>query len=320
MTKEQNQKAFIFPGQGSQYIGMGKDFYEKYPVCKEVFQQADEILHFGLSKLIFSGSLQELTLTKHAQPAIFVTSIALLRALQKELPQIKPQAAGGLSLGEYSALTAAEKIAFSDALVLVQKRAFLMHEACEKNKGTMAAVIGLEADRIEELLYPMQKDRVFAANFNTPGQTVISGSIEGVEKASAMLKEKGARKIVPLKVHGAFHSGLMQEAQTGLEKAIETTEFVNSPVRVVMNAEGGFVDGKEEMKKALVRQMTNPVRWQKCVEALDGFGTRLFIEIGPGKTLFNMNKKIKVQGETVNLEKISDLDVIYQEIMNNVAK
>ncbi len=314
MTQNLKKIAFLFPGQGAQYSGMGQDFFQKYLVARETFQEADELLHFKLSELIFSGSLQKLTLTKNAQPAIFVVSFALLRVLQKEFPGLKPQAAGGLSLGEYTALAAAEKLAFAEALLLVQKRAFLMHEACEKHKGTMAAVMGMEADALEKLLNPMRRDNVFPANFNTPGQTVISGSFEGIEKAGRLLKEQGAKKIIPLKVHGAFHSGLMEEARIKLTPAIEKTSFVESSIDVVMNVIGGFVKDIKKMKKALILQIVNPVRWQKCVEALDEFGSELFIEIGPGKTLTNMNRKIGVKGKTVNLEKVSDLDAIYQEI------
>lgn len=316
MPNKTKKIAFLFPGQGAQYPGMGKDFFDQFAVAKETFQEADDLLHFSLSKLIFSGSLEELTLTKNAQPAIFVESLALLRVLKKEMSALDPQATAGLSLGEYSALTAAGKLTFKEALLLVQKRAELMHSACEKNKGTMAAVLGMEAEIVEKLLLPLAKDQVFPANFNTPGQVVISGSVPGVEKASLLLKEKGAKKVIPLKVHGAFHSDLMEEARISLAPEIEKTAFLESPIKVAMNVPGDFVQDIKKMKEFLIAQLVSPVRWQKCVEALDRSGIDLFIEIGPGKTLSAMNRKIQPKGSTLSLEKVSDLELIHQEVFN----
>lgn len=306
--------AFIFPGQGAQYTAMGKDFFEKYFVAKEVFEEADDLLHFPLAKLIFSGPLEDLTLTRNAQLAIFVVSIALLKVLQKELPDLTPFAAAGLSLGEYTALTAAEKLSFQDALLLVQKRAEFMHEACEKRKGAMAAVLGLDAEMVETLLAPLAEDLVWPANFNSPGQTVISGTEKGVEKALLLLKEKGAKKIIPLKVHGAFHSGLMEEAKIKLTPYIEKVEIKPSDVKVALNVTGDLVEKDVQIRQNLILQVTNPVRWQKCIETLDRNGIDFFIEIGPGKTLSAMNKKIAPKGRTLSLEKTEDLQLIYEEI------
>ncbi len=319
MIKDNQKLAFLFPGQGAQYPGMGKDFFDQYSIAKETFQQADDLLHFSLSKLIFSGSLEELTLTKNAQTAIFVVSLALLRVLKKEMPNLELRATGGLSLGEYTALVAAGKLTFEEALLLVKKRAELMHNACERHKGTMAAVLGMDSEKLEKFMMPLRKDQVYPANFNTPGQVVISGTFEGVEKASRLLKEEGVKeakkiKVIPLKVHGAFHSGLMEEAQISLAPEIEKASFLKSSIAVVMNVIGGFVEDTEKMKEALILQIVNPVRWQHCVETLDQSGIDLFIEIGPGKTLSAMNKKIGVKGKTLSLEKVSDLELIHQEV------
>ena len=236
--------AWIFPGQGAQYAGMGKDFFDSFLVAKETFQQADDLLGFPLSRIIFEGPEDLLTQTKHSQVAILVTSMAVLRVLQKEFPHLKPSICAGLSLGEYTALCASGRLGFADTLLLVQERARLMNEACENTPGTMAAVLGLDAADVEAVVKDLEG--VWVANFNAPGQTVISGTKEGVEKGILALKEKGAKRAIPLAVHGAFHSALMQSAEKGLAPWIEKANLQASPIDFVMNVPGDFVQTNED--------------------------------------------------------------------------
>lgn len=306
-----NKHAFIFPGQGEQYPGMGKDFFEGFHTAKEIFQNANDILHFDLTKIIFSGSEDELKKTVNSQLSVFVCSCAILAALKDQFPTLRPFVCAGLSLGEYSALFAADKIRLKDALLLIRKRATYMNESCEKHKGTMAAVLGLESNLIEEIVSKLSAKKVWAANFNTPAQTVISGSLEGVEAAKEALIKAGAKKIIPLQVQGAFHSGLMKDAQDKLEKDMAATEFFDSPTKIVMNATGKFA-AFQEIKKNLIIQVTSSVRWCQSIKTMDEDGTELYIEIGPGKTLTNMNKRIEPKGLSLNIEKISDLEKIGQ--------
>jgi [acyl-carrier-protein] S-malonyltransferase len=295
---------------------MGKTFFENFAEAKAVSQEADDLLHQSLSKLIFWGPEADLVQTKNAQTAIFVTSLALLRVLQKELPILTPKAAAGLSLGEYTALVAAEKIAFPEALLLVRRRGELMQEAAQKHPGTMAAVLGLKAGDVEDLLRPIQEnEQVYPANFNTPGQVVISGTFSGIEKASRLLKEAGAKKIVLLPVSGAFHSGLMEEAGKALLPDLEKLVFLDSAIKLIMNVPGAFVEDKAEIKSNLAQQVTQPVCWQKGIEALDRFGTTFFLEIGPGKTLTAMNRKIAPAGQSFSLENLDDLKKLQQEVV-----
>lgn len=292
--------AFIFPGQGAQYPGMGRDFYEQFDEARAVFQEADAILGFAFSDLIFNGPAEELTQTKNSQLAIFITSIAILRVLN-----LKPVVCSGLSLGEYSALVAAGKLPFREALLLVQARGQLMQEACLKSPGTMVVVLGLEPALIQEAIAPI--DNVWIANLNCPGQVVIAGTKEGIEQASIVLKEKGARRVLPLEVSGAFHSGLMKSAQEGLKPYIDGLELNETDIEIVMNVPGDYVSNLDEMQKNMIDQVTHSVLWQKGIEAQVKRGIDLFIEIGPGKTLSGMNKRIGVEVETISLEKVEDL-------------
>ena len=297
--------AFIFPGQGAQVVGMGRDFFDQFAVAKEIFKEADEILEESFSDLIFNGPADELILTKNSQLAIFITSIAILRVVQAQHPDLTPAACAGLSLGEYTALVAAGKLSFQEALLLVRARGHFMHEACETRPGTMHVVLGLELDRIEEVLQSI--DGVWVANLNCPDQIVISGTKEGIERAAVLLKEKGARRVLPLDVSGAFHSGLMQEAQDELQPLIEGVNLNETPISVVMNVPGNSVSAIKDMQEAMTQQVTQPVFWQKGIEILLASGIDLFIEMGPGKTLAGMNKRIGVTAPTISVEKIEDL-------------
>jgi len=304
--------ALIFPGQGAQFVGMGKDFYDNYPEAKEVFEKADQILGRDFSHLIFNGPVEELTQTKNSQLAIFITSVAIYHVLENHF-DIKPSVCAGLSLGEYSALYAAGRITFKDALLLIQKRAELMNAACEKSKGTMAAVMGLSSDRIKEIVADIQG--AWVANYNTPAQTVVSGTVEGVEKAGAMLKENGAKRVIPLKVSGAFHSGLMEPAKEGLSPFVESTDLQESDVRIMMNVTGDFAE-TSAVKENLKLQVTHSVCWSQTIERMKLDGIDFFLEMGPGKTLTAMNKKMGIERAFV-LSQVDDMKVLEDELSLN---
>lgn len=301
--------AFLFPGQGAQYIGMGKDFYNNFSLARTLFEEANDILHLDLAKIIFEGSEDELKKTIYSQLTIFLTSVVFTMVFRQENPEILPTVCAGLSLGEYSALYASGKISFKDALFLVQKRANYMNDACEKIKGTMAAIIGLDSDIIEETVAKINPPHlVWVANYNTVDQTVISGTLEGVSAAMAALQELGAKKALFLKVQGAFHSGLMVQAQERLKKDIENSNLFNSNIDLIMNVTGNYAKSIEEIKKYLILQVTNSVRWKQTLETLDKHDIEIYLEIGPSKTISMMVKKNRVKGEAINLESVSDLE------------
>lgn len=307
--------AFLFPGQGAQYPGMGKDFAERYSIAKETFQEADDLLHRKISTLAWEGPLSLLTETRNSQTALFVTSMALLRVLQKLFPQLKPSVCAGLSLGEYTALVAAEKLTFQECLQLVEKRGEYMNAACLSHPGTMAVVMGLEGAQVEALLADAKlPNQVWAANFNCPGQVVISGTAQGVALASEKIKAGGAKRILPLQVHGAFHSGLMQQAEDRLKHEIEPLKFKESTIELVMNFSGGFVSSIDEMKKQLIKQVTSSVQWERGIRAISQKGVDLYLEIGCGKTLAGMNKRIGVTADTFSLEKVDEIDQLAKEL------
>jgi len=295
--------AFIFPGQGAQYVGMGKDFYDTHPAARAVFEQADQILGYSLSEIIFQGLEGKLVETKYSQLAIFVVSCAILATLD-----LTPAICAGLSLGEYTALYASGRLSFAETLLLISERARLMNEACERTKGTMAAVLGLSAEGVESAVRGIPE--VWVANYNCPGQTVISGTLEGVERGSTALKAAGAKRVLPLTVHGAFHSGLMQTARDGLAPSIAKAHFQTSDIQLVMNAPGRFVSEISEIQRYLTAQVTESVRWEQGIGAMEEQGVDLYVEIGPGKTLTGMNKKIGVKGQTISIETVADLEKV----------
>lgn len=304
--------AYLFPGQGAQYVGMGKDFYESFAIARETFQEADEILGFHLSKIIFEGPEELLVQTKYSQLAIFVNSIAILRVIEQQLPDLCPSVCAGLSLGEYSALCASGKMSFKETLLLVQKRAEFMNEACEKVPGTMAVVLGLNEQQVLDSLKGIPG--VWVANYNCPGQIVISGKKEGVEKGSEALKAKGAKRVLPLSVSGAFHSGLMQIAQDALMPYVLASSINDTSVQFVMNAPGNFVEASADIRRHLISQVTQSVRWEQGILAMHEKGIALYLEIGCGKTLSGMNRKMGVTGSTLSVDKLSDLDHLAKHV------
>lgn len=302
------KRAFIFPGQGAQYVGMGKDFFDSFVIARETFQEADDLLGMSLSKIIFEGPEDLLTQTKNSQVAIFVTSMAIFRTMQQQLPDLIPSVCAGLSLGEYTALSASNRLNFADTLLLVRERARLMNDACEKVPGTMAAVLGLDAEGIAAAVKGL--NGVWVANYNAPGQTVISGTKEGIDKAALILKERGAKRVIPLTVHGAFHSGLMQSAQDGLAPFVERVSLADSEIAFVMNVPGGFVINKEEIRRNLIAQVTQSVRWEQGIEAMKAAGVDFFLEIGCGKTLSGLNRKMGITSMS-SIEKVTDLELVH---------
>lgn len=282
-------KAYVFPGQGAQFVGMGKDLYEKYPAAKSLFEKANSILGFRITDIMFDGTDEELKQTKVTQPAIFLHSVILSIMLGEEF---KPNLVAGHSLGEFSALVANKALSFEDGLKLVSKRAQAMQKACEKEPSTMAAIIGLEDSVVEDVLKSI-KEIVVPANYNCPGQLVISGSMKGIEIAIEKLKEAGAKRALPLKVGGAFHSPLMEPARAELEEAIHKTKFSDPICPVYQNVSAQSVKNPDVIKSNLIAQLTYPVRWTQTVQNMIADGTKEFIEVGPGKVLQGLAKKAK---------------------------
>ncbi len=312
--------AFLFPGQGAQYPGMGKDFYDAFAVAKEVFEEANEHLGFAFSKLVFEGPSAELTLTKNSQVAIYITSMAILRTVQHQFPELAPVVCAGLSLGEYTALTASGRATFKECLDLVCLRAKLMDEACQEKKGTMQVVLGLDAEVVEEVIRSFQGSiPVWVANLNCPGQVVIAGTPDALAAAVEALKLKGAKRALPLDVSGAFHSGLMRSAQEKLAPKILETQLKGSDIDFVMNVPGGYVENLSEVRQYLIQQVASPVRWEKGVRAMVDRGVDVYLEMGPGKTLAGMNKRIGVAQPTYSIEKVADLEESFKELMGSYA-
>lgn len=306
MTRSNPHFVFLFPGQGAQYVGMGQDFYDSFSEAKEVFEKADDLLKENLSKIIFQGPETLLTETRFSQLGIFVVSCAILRVLEKQMPDLLPDVCGGLSLGEYTAVFASKKANFETVLFLIQQRAALMHQACVKHPGAMSAVLGMDPKVLEELVHPIPD--VWVANYNCPGQVVISGTKKGILEAEALLKKGGAKRVVSLPVHGAFHSGLMQEASDLFKPMLASLSLSSSKIDLLMNVPGQRVSSTEEILSHLILQMTSSVRWEQGIISLKDTGC--WIEIGCGKTLTGFNRKIGVAGHSISIEKIADLDAL----------
>ncbi len=281
-------KAYIFPGQGAQFTGMGLDLYENAPLAQQLFEQANEILGFSITDVMFEGTAEELKQTKVTQPAIFLHSVILAKTLGDNF---KPEMVAGHSLGELSALVANGVLTFEDGLRLVSKRALAMQKACEAQQSTMAAVIGLDDAVVEEICAGIE-GVVVAANYNCPGQLVISGEISAIDKACEALTEKGARRALKLPVGGAFHSPLMEPAKEELADAISNTVF-NEPIcPVYQNVVAKAVTNADEIRENLIAQLTAPVRWTQCIQSMVADGGTEFIEVGPGKVLQGLMRKI----------------------------
>jgi [acyl-carrier-protein] S-malonyltransferase len=281
-------KAYVFPGQGAQFVGMGKDLYDKSPVAKEMFEKANSLLGFRITDLMFSGTDEDLRQTKVTQPAIFLHSTVLAALLGESF---KPAMVAGHSLGEFSALVANKALSFEDGIVLVSKRAKTMQKACEKTPSTMAAILGLD-DKIVEDVCAAIADVVVPANYNCPGQIVISGSNEGIDKAIEVLKEKGAKRALKLSVGGAFHSPLMEPARVELEQAINATIFHRPICPVYQNVNAQPSSDPDIIKANLVAQLTSPVRWTQSVINMIAGGATSFTEVGPGSVLQGLIKKV----------------------------
>lgn len=283
-----NHTAFIFPGQASQYVGMGKDLFEHSSLAKEMFEQADELLHFHLSKICFQGPEEELKQTSITQPAIFVHSVILYRLLEA-----KPVAAAGHSLGEYSALVAANALSFQDGLLLVKTRGELMQESGIRQPGTMAAIVGASPELIDEICKEASaKGIVQAANFNSPGQIVISGSVDGVREAMTIAKAKGVRIVKELVVSGAFHSPLMQYAQDGLKEILDSANIQKAEFPIYTNVTAEPIQDPDMIREMLFKQVTSAVLWEKSIRALYENGMTHMYEIGPGTVLQGLTKRI----------------------------
>lgn len=289
-------KAYLFPGQGSQHVGMGFDLYENSVLAQELFEKANSILEFPLTEIMFEGTLEDLKQTKVTQPAVFLHSVVLARVLG---PYFKPEMVAGHSLGEFSALVANKTINFEDGLRLVYQRALAMQKACELKPSTMAAVLGLE-DKVVEKICADINGIVVAANYNCPGQLVISGEVDAVNKACEALTAKGARRALVLKVGGAFHSPLMEPAREELAAAIENTTFYKPKCPIYQNVTAYAVTNPDEIKRNLISQLTAPVRWSQTIQQMIKDGGTEFIEVGPGKVLQGLMRIINKDVSTYN--------------------
>lgn len=304
-----SKTAFIFPGQGAQYTGMGKDFYEEIPVCQEMIDLAGEVTGLDMPSLLFKEN-KELNITEYTQIAMLSVEVAILKALEAQ--GVKADVTAGLSLGEYAACVCAGVLLEKDAFLLVRKRGILMQEAVPSG-GAMSAVMGTDAALIEEICEKTE-GIVSIANYNCPGQIVITGEKEAVKKASEALKEAGARRIVPLKVSGPFHSAMLEKAGEALGKVLDTIEVKKPELPYVTNVTAQYVTEAEEVKPLLIKQVSSSVKWQQCVEAMISDGVDTFVEIGPGKTLSGFMRKINRNVTVMNIQNKEDFETVVNRL------
>ena len=297
--------AFIFPGQGSQYVSMGKDLYDKYTFIKELFAEADEALGYSLSQICFEGPEDVLKQTSNTQPAVLTASVGCWLLLKES--GIYPDFVGGHSLGEYSALVASGVLDFRDAVMLVHKRGQFMEEAVSQGKGIMAAVLGMERDILEQICHEVN-GIVETVNYNCPGQIVIAGETTAVEQAGILAKQRGAKRFLPLQVSGPFHSSLMYPAAQKLVPLLEDTVMKSPKIPVVANVTADYITEANLVRQALISQVDHPVRWQESMERLNGDGVSTFVEVGPGKVLSGLIKKIHRSSTILNVEDQDSLE------------
>jgi len=311
MKPSEAKIAFVFPGQGAQYVGMGRDIYENFKEVRPIFQKADEILKFNLTKLCFEGPAEELKLTSICQPAILVVSLATLRALQITNPDICAGMTAGLSLGEYCALVAAGVVDFEDAVRLVQRRGELMEEAARANPGQMASILGLNNEQVEKICETTHAE---IANLNCPGQIVISGTVEAVSQAATLAKEKGARKVIILEVSGPFHSSWMNSASKKLMFELNRIEVKTPQMPVVSNVTAYFENTPEEIRTNLVYQINPATRWEDSIRLIIDSGITSFLEIGPGKILSGLIHRIENSLDIHNIDTTQDIKAFLEKI------
>ncbi|MBU2659157.1 ACP S-malonyltransferase [Bacillus cabrialesii] len=306
--------AFLFPGQGSQFIGMGKELYEQVPAAKRLFDEADETLETKLSSLIFEGDAKELTLTYNAQPALLTASIAVLEKFKES--GITPDFTAGHSLGEYSALVASGALSFKDAVYTVRKRGEFMNEAVPAGEGAMAAILGMDAEALKQVTDKVTEEGhlVQLANLNCPGQIVISGTAKGVELASEQAKENGAKRAIPLEVSGPFHSELMKPAAEKLKEVLDSCDIKDADVPVISNVSADVMTEKAEIKEKLIEQLYSPVRFEESINKLIAEGVTTFIEIGPGKVLSGLVKKVNRRLKTIAVSDPETIELAIQTL------
>ncbi len=306
-------KAFVFPGQGAQFVGMGKDLYENSPLAKELFEKANDILGYRITDIMFEGTDEDLRQTKVTQPAVFLHSVISALCMGEDF---KPEMTAGHSLGEFSALVAAGALSFEDGLKLVYARAMAMQKACEMQPSTMAAIIALPDEKVEEICASVaaEGEVCVAANYNCPGQIVISGKKAAVEEACEKLKAAGAKRAIMLNVSGPFHSGMLVGAGEKLGKVLENVEIHKPVIPYAANVTAQYVTEAEPVKDLLVKQVSSSVKWQQCVETMLADGVDTFIEIGPGKTLAGFMRKIDRSVKTLNVEKLEDIEKVVEAL------
>lgn len=304
--------AFVFPGQGSQYVGMGKEIHENFDVAREIFKEASDALGYDLARLCFNGPVEELNKTFRTQPCILTVSIAICKVLLSK--GIKPSVVAGHSLGEYSALVAAEMLLFDDAVKLTEKRGQFMQEAVLEGKGLMAAILGLERNKVDEICRSLQSGYASPANYNCPGQIVIAGEKSAVEEAINLCKEAGAKRAMPLSVSVPSHCKLMDSASRRLSELLDKLDFKNPVIPIVNNADAGFLDNIESIKTSLVRQISSPLLWEDSIIAIANSGTDTFVEIGPGKVLSGLIKRIVPEARILNVEDVKSLEKTLSQI------